>query len=54
MAGHGGGGPGYSACVLHLPDWNGHFVTCAALVNNDRGDWGLKLAFTVLKEVGAV
>jgi D-alanyl-D-alanine carboxypeptidase len=54
MAGHGGGGPGYSAGVLHLPDWNGHSVTCAALVNNDRGDWGLKLAFTVLKEVGAV
>jgi D-alanyl-D-alanine carboxypeptidase len=44
MAGHGGGGPGYAAGVLHLPDAH---ITAAALVNCDRGDLGLKLAYAL-------
>lgn len=45
LAGHGGGGPGYSAGVLHLPDAYGRCITSAALVNSDQGDAGLRAAF---------
>lgn len=44
LAGHGGGGPGFSAGVLSLPgpaEWR---VTACALVNQDRSDAGLLLA----------
>ena len=45
MAGHGGGGPGYSAGVLHLPFANGRRITSAVLTNSDAGDSGLQIAF---------
>jgi D-alanyl-D-alanine carboxypeptidase len=45
MAGHGGGGPGYSAGVLHLPNASGRRITGAALVNGDEGDLGMELAY---------
>jgi D-alanyl-D-alanine carboxypeptidase len=45
MAGHGGGGPGYSAGVLHLPSANGRRITSAAFANSDAGDSGLPIAF---------
>jgi D-alanyl-D-alanine carboxypeptidase len=45
VAGHGGGGPGYSAGALHFPNVNGQRVTTVALVNSDRGDAGLSIAF---------
>lgn len=45
LAGHGGGGPGYAAGALHLPDAGGRRITCAALANSDQGDAGLRAAF---------
>jgi D-alanyl-D-alanine carboxypeptidase len=45
IAGHGGGGPGYSAGVLHFPAVKGHRITSAALCNCDRDELGLKIAF---------
>jgi D-alanyl-D-alanine carboxypeptidase len=51
MVGHGGGGQGYSAGVLHIPDMNGNSVTSAVLVNCDLGD-GLHTAFQLAAAVG--
>lgn len=45
LAGHGGGGPGYAAGALHVPDAGGRRITCAALANTDQGDAGLRAAF---------
>jgi D-alanyl-D-alanine carboxypeptidase len=45
IVGHGGGGPGYSAGALHLPDVHGHRITSIALANRDQDDLGLSLAF---------
>ncbi|HET7037362.1 MAG TPA: serine hydrolase domain-containing protein [Thermomicrobiaceae bacterium] len=45
VAGHGGGGPGYSAGLLHVPNIDGRRVTAAALVNRDVDDLGLRLAW---------
>jgi D-alanyl-D-alanine carboxypeptidase len=50
IAGHGGGGPGYAAGALHLADAHGRRITTAALVNCDRGDLGLRLAFALLEQ----
>ena len=44
VAGHGGGGPGYSTGALHFSNLHGHRLTSIALVNTDRGDLGLELA----------
>ncbi len=48
LAGHGGGGPGYSAGAFCLPHAGGHRVTAAALVNSDAGDAGQLLAHRAL------
>jgi hypothetical protein len=48
LAGHGGGGPGYAAGVLYLPDANGRRITSAALANSDQGDAGLRAAFDLM------
>ena len=45
IAGHAGGGPGYSTAALHVPDVSGHTLTTVALVNRDGGDSGLELAW---------
>lgn len=47
IAGHGGGGPGYSAGALHLPDVHGRSITSIALANRDQNDLGLHIAFTL-------
>lgn len=48
IAGHGGGGPGYSAGALHVPDAQGHTITSVALANRDQPDLGLGIAFTLI------
>lgn len=48
MAGHGGGGPGYSAGALHVPGAHGHTITSVALANRDQPDLGLRIAFTLI------
>lgn len=48
LVGHGGGGPGYSAGVLHVPDAHGHTITSVALANRDQPDLGLRIAFTLI------
>ena len=52
VAGHGGGGPGYSAGALHFPNVGGRRVTTVALANSDRGDAGLPIAFGLVGAVG--
>jgi D-alanyl-D-alanine carboxypeptidase len=47
LAGHGGGGPGYSAGAVHLPNVRGHRVTSVALANSDQDDLSLRIAFTL-------
>lgn len=49
MAGHAGGGPGYSAGALHVPDAHGHTITSVALANRDQPDLGLRIAFTLIE-----
>jgi D-alanyl-D-alanine carboxypeptidase len=51
MAGHGGGGPGYSAGVIHLPDVHGRRITSAALANSDQSDLGLQVAFELAERM---
>jgi D-alanyl-D-alanine carboxypeptidase len=45
MVGHGGGGPGYSAGALHLPNAHGRRITSVALTNSDADDLGLEIAY---------
>lgn len=51
VAGHGGGGPGYSAGALHFPNVSGLRVTTVALTNSDADDLGLPLAFALAEAV---
>jgi len=50
IAGHGGGGPGYSAGALSLVDARGRRITSAVLANSDRDDLALRLAFDLLMQ----
>jgi D-alanyl-D-alanine carboxypeptidase len=52
IAGHGGGGPGYSAGALHVPSANGHHITSVALANRDAGELGLRIAFELAMAAG--
>jgi D-alanyl-D-alanine carboxypeptidase len=47
VAGHGGGGPGYSAAALSFSDVAGQRVTTVALVNQDQPPQGMQIAFTL-------
>ncbi|HEU0165062.1 MAG TPA: serine hydrolase domain-containing protein, partial [Thermomicrobiales bacterium] len=48
IAGHGGGGPGYSlGAVRIIPSEGGRAITSIALTNRDRGDVGLEIAWTI-------
>jgi D-alanyl-D-alanine carboxypeptidase len=47
VAGHTGGGPGYSTAAYHFPDVSGHRVTSVALVNRDGGDLATQIAFSM-------
>lgn len=54
VAGHGGGGPGYSAGAFHFANVGGRRVTSVALVNGDERDWGEEIAFALADEVAAM
>ena len=43
VAGHGGGGPGYSTGAFHFSNVNGHAITIVAITNSDRSDPGMQL-----------
>lgn len=47
VAGHTGGGPGFSTAAYRFPDLAGHAVTIVALVNRDGGDTGTDIVFTL-------
>lgn len=49
VAGHGGSGPGYSAGAFQFADVRGRRVTSVALVNSDRRDLGMDLAFAMVE-----
>ena len=49
VAGHTGGGPGYSTAAYHFPDVDGHRVTSVALVNRDGSDLATDIAFTMVQ-----
>lgn len=53
VAGHGGGGPGYSTGAIDLSDVSGRRVTSVALVNCDQGDLGLRIAFALAEQLGS-
>jgi D-alanyl-D-alanine carboxypeptidase len=44
VAGHAGGGPGYSTAAFHFSNVAGQRVTSVALANRDRDDLGLQIA----------
>ena len=48
VAGHAGGGPGYSTAVFHFPDVVGRRVTSVALANRDAADLGTEIAFALV------
>lgn len=48
IAGHGGGGPGYSTAALHFPNVAGHRVTSVALANREQHDLGMRIAFSLV------
>lgn len=52
VAGHTGGGPGYSAAAYHFPDVDGHRVTSVALVNRDGSDIATDIAFSMVEHLG--
>jgi D-alanyl-D-alanine carboxypeptidase len=54
VAGHAGGGPGYSVAAFHFPHLAGRPVTIAALLNRDRDDAALRLVFDLAEAVGGV
>ena len=47
VAGHAGGGPGYSTAAFHFPDVAGRRLTSVALANRDQPDLGLAIAFAL-------
>jgi D-alanyl-D-alanine carboxypeptidase len=53
VAGHGGGGPGYSIGAFHFSDVYGRSVTSVAMANRDAGDLVLHLAFELVDVVAA-
>lgn len=49
VAGHTGGGPGYSAAAYHFPKVEGHSVTSVALVNRDGSDLATDIVFSIVE-----
>jgi D-alanyl-D-alanine carboxypeptidase len=47
VAGHGGGGPGYSSAAFHFSDVAGHSVTAVALLNLARGGAATEVVFAL-------
>lgn len=53
VAGHAGGGPGYSTAAIHFPHLAGRPTTIAVLLNRDRDEAALRLVFALAEAVGA-
>jgi len=53
VAGHGGGGPGYSTAAFYFSDIAQQEVVSVALVNRDQADLGLKIAFALAEVIAA-
>lgn len=53
VAGHTGGGPGFSTAVYHFPKVSGQQVTAAVLVNRDGADTASDLAFRLVKHLAS-
>jgi D-alanyl-D-alanine carboxypeptidase len=51
VAGHTGGGPGYSTAAYHFPDAGGRRVTSVALANRDGSDIATDIAFSMVERV---
>lgn len=51
VAGHAGGGPGYSTAAFHFPDVVGQRVTAVALANRDDGDVATSIVFALGDEL---
>jgi len=51
VAGHTGGGPGYSTAAYRFPDVHGHRVTVAALVNRDGADTATDIVFSMVERL---
>ncbi|MBD1847562.1 beta-lactamase family protein [Cyanobacteria bacterium FACHB-63] len=49
VAGHTGEGPGYSVAAFHFPNLVGSRITIAAIVNQDRQDYGLVLVHRLVE-----
>ncbi|WP_315791204.1 serine hydrolase domain-containing protein [Fischerella sp. JS2] len=49
VAGHGGGGPGYSVAALHFPNLAGSRITIAASTNQDQNDYSFVLVFKLVE-----
>lgn len=49
VAGHGGGGPGYSVAAFYFPNLVGSRIAIAAIANQDRHDYGLVLVHNWLR-----
>jgi D-alanyl-D-alanine carboxypeptidase len=53
VAGHSGGGPGYSTAAYRFPDVHGHRVTAVTLVNRDGADTATDIVFTMVERLAA-
>lgn len=51
VAGHTGGGPGYSTAAYHFPDVGGRRVSSVALVNRDGSDVATDIAFAMVERL---
>jgi D-alanyl-D-alanine carboxypeptidase len=51
VAGHAGGGPGYSTAAFHFPDVAGQRVTAVALANRAQGNLAVEIAFVLARSV---
>ncbi len=53
VAGHTGGGPGYSTAAYGFPDVKGRRVTSVALVNRDGADTATDIVFSMVERLAA-
>ena len=53
VAGHTGGGPGYSTAAYHFPHVNGHHVSSVAFVNRDGNDLATDIVFAMVQRFAA-
>jgi D-alanyl-D-alanine carboxypeptidase len=51
VAGHTGGGPGYSTAAYHFPDVHGHRLSSVALVNRDGSDVATDIVFSMVERI---